>query len=188
MAMTDTNPLGLDGIEFVEIAGPNPGAIARLLRDFGFSRLMRHGERAIDYWRQHDIHILHNDAVGSFSMEFQGLHGPCISAMGWRVDNAKALRFIRRLAISIEMNLVTSCQPGRERQAFQDGKRPADPEHLHRRQGRGLRRDGWLRRGAHVGLAAQGLPNALHRAELVGGLRMRGFLAGEIAGFQAFIE
>ena len=90
MAMTDTNPLGLDGIEFVEIAGPNPGAIARLLRDFGFSRLMRHGERAIDYWRQHDIHILHNDAVGSFSMEFQGLHGPCISAMGWRVDNAHA--------------------------------------------------------------------------------------------------
>ena len=36
MTTTTTNPLGLDGIEFIELAGPNPDAIARTLRDFGF--------------------------------------------------------------------------------------------------------------------------------------------------------
>ncbi len=88
MTTTTTNPLGLDGIEFIELAGPNPDAIARTLRDFGFSRLMRHGTRAVDYWRQHDIHFLVNAEAGSFAEAFQRLHGPCISAMGWRVDNA----------------------------------------------------------------------------------------------------
>ncbi|MFO0747848.1 MAG: 4-hydroxyphenylpyruvate dioxygenase [Myxococcota bacterium] len=85
---SSTNPLGLDGIEFVELSGPDPLALARLLRDFGFSRLMRHGTRAVDYWSQHDIHVLVNLQPGSFAAAFQAAHGPCISAMGWRVGNA----------------------------------------------------------------------------------------------------
>ena len=83
-----TNPLGLGGIEFVELSGPNPAQLARILRDFGFSRLMRHETRAVEYWNQHDIHFLVNLEPGSFAAAFQAQHGPCISAMGWRVRNA----------------------------------------------------------------------------------------------------
>lgn len=87
------NPLGLTGIEFIELSGPDPHALGRLLRGFGFSRLMAHGARAVDYWRQHDIHMLVNTEPGSFAAGFQTAHGPCISAMGWRVGDAeRALR------------------------------------------------------------------------------------------------
>ncbi len=85
---TVPNPLGLAGIEFVELSGPNPAQLARILRDFGFSRLMRHRARAVDYWNQHDIHVLVNLEPGSFAASFQATHGPCIAAMGWRVRNA----------------------------------------------------------------------------------------------------
>lgn len=84
------NPLGLDGIDFVEITTPDPEALARILRDFGFSRLMRHGTHAIDYWRQHDIHVLVNLEPDTASHRFMQAHGPSISAMGWRVKNAHA--------------------------------------------------------------------------------------------------
>jgi len=82
------NPLALRGIEFVELSGPDPAQLRDVLRGFGFSRPMRHRERAMDYWTQGDIHFLVNLAPGSFADAFQRAHGPCISAMGWRVANA----------------------------------------------------------------------------------------------------
>lgn len=82
------NPLALDGIEFVELSGPDPARLAAILKDFGFSRTMRHATRHIDLWTQHDITFLVNLEPGSFASSFQDLHGPCISAMGWRTRNA----------------------------------------------------------------------------------------------------
>jgi len=82
------NPLGMDGIDFIEIATPEPEQLAQILRDFGFSRLMRHERQAIDYWRQHDIHVLVNAEPGSHALTFMAAHGPCVAAMGWRVLNA----------------------------------------------------------------------------------------------------
>lgn len=87
--MNANNPIGLNGIEFVEWSGPDPERLAQILRDFGFSKVMRHATRAVDYWRQHDIHILVNVEPGSFAASFQVEHGPCISAMGWRVTDAE---------------------------------------------------------------------------------------------------
>jgi len=85
---TDKNPLGLDGIDFIEIATPDAAHVARLLRDFGFSRLMRHERQAIDYWRQHDIQVLVNHEPGTHAAAFMAAHGPCIPALGWRVKNS----------------------------------------------------------------------------------------------------
>lgn len=96
-APTPENPLGLRGIEFVELAGPEPRRLERLLRGFGFSRLMRHADRDIAYWRQHDIHFLVNAAPGTFAASFQRAHGPCIASMGWRVDDAD-----RAFALALE--------------------------------------------------------------------------------------
>lgn len=86
--VTDKNPLGLQGIDFIEIATPDPAHVASLLRDFGFSRLMRHERQAIDYWRQHDIHVLVNREPGTHAAAFMAAHGPCIPSLGWRVANA----------------------------------------------------------------------------------------------------
>lgn len=83
------NPLGLCGIEFVEFSGPNPEQLRLLFRDFGFSRVGKHTSLDVDYWRQNDIHFLLNNTSGSFAASFQNAHGPCISAMGWRVENAE---------------------------------------------------------------------------------------------------
>ncbi len=88
--MNHHNPLGLDGIDFIEIASPDPDGVARTLRDFGFSRLMRHATMAIDLWRQNQIHVLVNREPDTHAQRFMALHGPSIPAMGWRVKNAHA--------------------------------------------------------------------------------------------------
>jgi 4-hydroxyphenylpyruvate dioxygenase len=82
-----TNPVGLRGIDFVELAGPDPDMLHRLLLAFGFSRVMRHATKAIDVYRQSDITFLLNRERSSFAAGFARLHGPSICAMGWRVDD-----------------------------------------------------------------------------------------------------
>lgn len=81
------NPVGLDGIEFVEFASHDPAALDRLFKSFGFSKVMRHRERALDLYAQNDIVFLLNREPGSFGAGFAKMHGPSICAMGWRVKN-----------------------------------------------------------------------------------------------------
>ena len=84
------NPVGLTGLEFIEFAGPEPEKLDELFLAFGFSRLRRHRERAVDYYRQNDIHFLLNREPGSFADDFARRHGPSICSMGWRVRDARA--------------------------------------------------------------------------------------------------
>jgi 4-hydroxyphenylpyruvate dioxygenase len=83
------NPVGLEGIDFVELASPNPDALHRLLLAFGFSRTMRHAEKAVDLYRQGDITFLLNREKSGFAAAFEKAHGPCISSMGWRTKDPK---------------------------------------------------------------------------------------------------
>lgn len=92
MIERDDNPVGLGGIEFVELASPDPDALHRLLVAFGFSRTMRHASRTVDLYEQGDIRFLLNRERGSFADAFQRLHGPSICSMGWRArDPRRAL-------------------------------------------------------------------------------------------------
>ena len=87
---TATNPCGLEGIDFVELAGPEPDRLHRLLLGFGFSRTMTHATRALDLYQQGAMtFLLHRDDQG-FAARFAAEHGPCIPAMGWRVPDADA--------------------------------------------------------------------------------------------------
>lgn len=79
-----TNPLGLNGIDFVEFASANPSALRRLFVDFGFSLLARHESKKIDLYKQGGITFLLNGDETSMAFQFQKRHGPSISAMGWR--------------------------------------------------------------------------------------------------------
>jgi len=87
---TATNPCGLEGIDFVELAGPEPDRLHRLLLAFGFSRTMRHETRGVDLYQQGDITFLLHHGDDGFAARFARAHGPCIPAMGWRVPDADA--------------------------------------------------------------------------------------------------
>lgn len=83
------NPLNLDGIDFVEFSTQNPKALEKLFIEFGFSKMAKHKDKNIDMFVQGKIVFLLNYQQNSFGDQFQKLHGPSISAMGWRVKDAK---------------------------------------------------------------------------------------------------
>lgn len=84
------NPCDLEGIDFVELAGPEPDRLHRLLVAFGFSRTKHHPERGLDLYQQGDMTFLLHRADSGFAARFAREHGPCIPAMGWRVADADA--------------------------------------------------------------------------------------------------
>jgi 4-hydroxyphenylpyruvate dioxygenase len=85
--MTDANPCGLRGLAFMILAAPDPEPLHRLLLAFGFSRTLRHRARPLDLYEQGEIRLVLDRGVTGFNAKFAAAHGPCISAMGWRVDD-----------------------------------------------------------------------------------------------------
>ena len=87
------NPLSLKGIEFIEFSVRDPKHLDQLWNEMGFTKTARHPEISVDLYQQNDIHLLVNSAPDTFGARFQSLHGPSISAMGWRFENPEeALR------------------------------------------------------------------------------------------------
>lgn len=86
--METINYLNLRGIEFTEFSAQDPQEMHELFLAFGFSRLMRHESKSIDLYQQNQITFLLNSEKSSFGAEFYKEHGPCVSSMGWRVDDA----------------------------------------------------------------------------------------------------
>lgn len=82
------NPVGIKGFDFIEFSTPEPEKMHELFQILGFSRLKTHKSKAIDYYKQNDIHFFLNSEPGSYAKNFSGSHGPCASATGWRVENA----------------------------------------------------------------------------------------------------
>lgn len=83
------NPLGLCGIEFTEFATPDSDFMHKVFTDFGFSKLKKHNDRDIYYYKQNDINFLLNMERSGFSHAFAKSHGPAICSMGWRVKDAQ---------------------------------------------------------------------------------------------------
>ena len=106
--MEITNHLNLRGIEFTEFSTSEPTAMHELFLAFGFSRIMRHTDKKIDLYRQNKITFLLNYEAQSFGSDFYKEHGPCVSSMGWRVDDANfalenaADQTVRRGALDCE--------------------------------------------------------------------------------------
>lgn len=83
------NPVGLKGIEFIEFSSSKPDHLDRLFKAFGFSKTMKHAENNVFHYGQGQINLLVNQQANSFAQTFEAKHGPCVSSMGWRVENAK---------------------------------------------------------------------------------------------------
>ena len=95
------NPAGTDGFGFVEYAHPNPAELHALFKTMGFAPVARHRAKAITLYRQGDVNYLVNEEPGSHATKFAASHGPCASAMAFRVVDAK-LAFERAIANGAE--------------------------------------------------------------------------------------
>ncbi|MCK0138613.1 4-hydroxyphenylpyruvate dioxygenase [Aliiroseovarius sp. F47248L] len=87
--ISDKNPAGTDGFEFVEFAHPDPQELRDLFTKMGFEHTANHKTRKIELWQQGDVSYLINIEPGSHAAEFIAEHGPCAPSMGWRVVNAQ---------------------------------------------------------------------------------------------------
>jgi 4-hydroxyphenylpyruvate dioxygenase len=83
------NPAGTDGFEFVEFAHPEPQKLAGLFEHMGYTEVARHKTKDISIWRQGKINYVLNREPNSHAARFVAEHGPCASAMAWRVVDAK---------------------------------------------------------------------------------------------------
>ncbi|MDZ4096512.1 MAG: 4-hydroxyphenylpyruvate dioxygenase [Paracoccaceae bacterium] len=86
--ISDANPAGTDGFEFVEFAPPVPDALRALFARMGYALTARHKIRDIELWQQGDITYVLNNEPGSHAMRFVAEHGPCAPSMCWRVVDA----------------------------------------------------------------------------------------------------
>ena len=84
------NPLGLDGIEFIEYATSKPQALGQVLETMGFRPIARHRSREVLLYRQGDINIIvnaHSNIQGGGS---ELSEKPVIAAIALRVRDAGA--------------------------------------------------------------------------------------------------
>ncbi len=88
-AISDENPMGTDGFEFVEFCHPDPQILDRLFRMMGFSLVAKHRSKNVMLYRQGDINFIVNAQPGSFAEQFASQHGPSAPAMAFRVVDAK---------------------------------------------------------------------------------------------------
>ncbi|WP_172296574.1 4-hydroxyphenylpyruvate dioxygenase [Pseudoruegeria sp. HB172150] len=87
--ITEKNPAGTDGFEFVEFAHPEPEKLRELFARMGYEHTANHKTKAIELWQQGDITYVLNDEPGSHARTFVEAHGPCAPSMAWRVVDAK---------------------------------------------------------------------------------------------------
>ncbi|WP_417823076.1 4-hydroxyphenylpyruvate dioxygenase [Thalassospira lucentensis] len=87
--ITDKNPAGTDGFEFVEFAHEDAATLQTLFTRMGYVPVAKHKTKNITVWRQGDINYILNAEPGSHAMTFVQKHGPCAPSMAWRVVDAK---------------------------------------------------------------------------------------------------
>ncbi|MEP1352581.1 MAG: 4-hydroxyphenylpyruvate dioxygenase [Tateyamaria sp.] len=96
--ITEANPMGTDGFEFVEFAHPDPEDLRALFTRMGYQKVARHRSKQIELWQQGDITYVLNAEPDSFGARFVEEHGPCAPSMGWRIVDAQAA-FERALSL-----------------------------------------------------------------------------------------
>jgi len=85
-----TNPVGLDGIEFIEYATSKPQALGQLLETMGFRPVARHRSREVLLYRQGDMNVIVNAHIARLPRAVQPEERPVIAAIALRVRDAAA--------------------------------------------------------------------------------------------------
>ena len=82
------NPIGLDGFEFVEFAGPDATVLETVFTSLGFKAVADHRSKDVTLYRQRGINFIVNRDPGSLAHFFAEEHGPSACGMGFRVRDA----------------------------------------------------------------------------------------------------
>ncbi|MDP3169852.1 MAG: 4-hydroxyphenylpyruvate dioxygenase [Polaromonas sp.] len=82
------NPLGLDGIEFIEYATSKPQALGQVLEMMGFRPVARHRSREVLLYRQGAIHVIVNAHATALAEGTSPDGKPVIAAIALRVRDA----------------------------------------------------------------------------------------------------
>jgi 4-hydroxyphenylpyruvate dioxygenase len=85
-----SNPLGLDGIEFVEYATSRPQALGQVLEMMGFHPVARHRSREVTLYRQGTMNVVVNAHNSLRPGSVVPGEKPVISAIAFRVRDAAA--------------------------------------------------------------------------------------------------
>lgn len=81
------NPLGLEGVEFIEYTTPRPQALGQLLEQVGFRPVARHRSREVLLYRQGDMNVV----INAHGIAKDGSdETPQIAAIALRVRDAGA--------------------------------------------------------------------------------------------------
>lgn len=84
------NPLGMEGIEFIEYATSRPQALGQVLETMGFRPIARHRSREVLLYRQGGINVIVNGHGGDVSRGELLDEKPVIAAIALRVRDAAA--------------------------------------------------------------------------------------------------
>jgi 4-hydroxyphenylpyruvate dioxygenase len=85
-----SNPLGLDGIEFIEYSTSRPQALGQLLEMMGFRPIARHRSREVLLYRQGGMNVIINAHESALPRSAPPSETPAIAAMCFRVRDAAA--------------------------------------------------------------------------------------------------
>jgi 4-hydroxyphenylpyruvate dioxygenase len=86
----EDNPVGLDGVEFIEYATRQPQALGQVLEMMGFRPVARHRSREVTLYRQGDMNVVVNAHPRDADGATHGEASPAISAVALRVRDARA--------------------------------------------------------------------------------------------------
>ena len=73
------NPLGFDGIEFIEFATSKPQALGSVLETMGFRPVARHRSREVELYRQGTMNLIVNAQAADIPRTVQPVERPVIS-------------------------------------------------------------------------------------------------------------
>jgi len=83
-----SNPIGFDGIEFIEFATSKPQALGGTLEMMGFRPIARHRSREVELYRQGSMNVIVNAQPADVPRTVQPVERPVISAFAVRVRDA----------------------------------------------------------------------------------------------------
>jgi 4-hydroxyphenylpyruvate dioxygenase len=84
------NPLGVDGIEFIEFATSRPQRLGDALETIGFRPVARHRSREVTLYRQGTMNVVVNAQPADVPRIVEPVENPVISAFALRVRDAQA--------------------------------------------------------------------------------------------------
>lgn len=85
-----SNPLALDGIEFIEYSTAKPQALGQVLESMGFRPIARHRSREVLPYQQGDMNVIVNAHAGNEARGMRPPDTPSIAAIALRVRDAAA--------------------------------------------------------------------------------------------------